>query len=659
MATNPPIHRPTFYPDERVDLIDFVDAIVYGQLEGVRQQNVIFEPASHDYALVFEGFALSIFGGGTGVSVDLSGTPAIFGTEARDGNLHPGRICGSEQGITTQELLVTNFTPPPVGASTYDLYVRLGYQLGNSENRLFWDRTSNQEVSLLTNTRAQAYYTLTAVVNGAPNPYTGQAYKLGEVTVDGALNVTSVVGTRIFYFEEGEANDFAATGWGDGANDRNDTREADGVEDLNTHVKMVRRQLADIMGEDDPGAFPAASTKKPWGVVLNSLPSLYTLLQGHWESGHADAGSHKGFQIKGNPATYQNFIIFNDTTGPVPSATIVHGDDGAVSDLGGNLLIGGFTGPAFPQVDGFTLRVVCQGAATAGGIIIGHGDGIIDRDLDPLEEAHLRFGNTGKVAGWKTTQDYALVAVGGATDDLKELRIEVGAAQVGAWMNGGDFRLKSGKEYGYLTDREFLRCFNASDFRLKDGSAHSASGLMVSDTSMDGAGGITDQWFLVLNDISGGLSPVDGWALVDPSGSNIPGGTLEPDHLLAGSAWMASGMKITIGDECKLDCEFNTNYIANNGALQLLLCRMSNGIWEQIAYAQIAVTTTTRGRRAGNWTAAGAWPGGTEYALDLSSYTYGLMIVPYHTGGAGDAITGQVAVYGATVAFRVKEKFGH
>lgn len=660
--------RPRFESGERVDLLDFARTILHGHLEGDRNMRCLLRRRDGvtPSGLVFSGFGIAPnLPAHTAVVVSLANDSRMLLHERQDTNNYYGRICEDEQGAgQIPELGVADFTPPAGAAAgvLYDLYVRMTYDPVAQEQRIFWNPTIADEEAQLMYTASRPVYQLNAVHSGAAAPWP-EGVKIAEInvgdTIVGQIHVADITETRTYFFEGEDATDFLPTTlWGAGA-DRNDTRDADGVNDLYTHVQMVRRQLADIMGQGDPAAL-ALTTHKPWGAIDTFLPSLYTLGLEHFPAGHADVGHHRSLEI--HDALGAALITFVDTGGgPAASEVIAHrGDD---------LVFGRAVGTSA------MVRVISRAPGVPGGLVIGGPNGIggAPGDMGGGEAAHLRFGDIEPAGAWNTGRDFALVARGAAADADRQLGFEVGGggADSARVYGNGRLRILAAADYGYLTAKQIHRRLSGSDFLpISDGLGGAGGALVQLAVDMPALVGVygNNLWIAVQQDVAGARLAGGGWAaqqlVTGDATDRIAANRLASGRLTASLALIPNGMTIdtVTPGQVEVTCESDAQFAANHQLeIQLIAQLTATGPPLQVAYARVS-PAVVKANRLGNWIQGPDWAAhnGGSGVINHFGWCYSLVIGAYDAGGAGTVCAGaEVAVYSVGLPFNVSGQFSH
>lgn len=171
---------------------------------------------------------------------------------------------------------------------TYDVYIRAVYSDGTFENRVFWNPGSSAEYIDYTATRRLVLWETTFVSESSPSP---GAEWLRVWSVDVASTVITGTTDHRQLFFEGPADDTYSAEWGDGANDRNSDRSLYGATDWWTWAQLVRRQIADVIGD-------AVGAHTHWAEVPIELTQL---AQEHYAeaAGASKRGKHKDITFGG------------------------------------------------------------------------------------------------------------------------------------------------------------------------------------------------------------------------------------------------------------------------------------------------------------------------------------------------------------------------
>lgn len=233
--------RPTWYPNERVDIADLraaTGALVLAELE--RWQRVLTLPAGRSTtgqaatsARVLSGFTRTIVGN----VFTLAAGAGIFARND-SGALSFG-LLGGDQAPASYALTLGS-------DGVHAIWVRMVETPSATENRVFWDATGATEVVESVTTRTVATWEAVSRLASAGPPGLGEYAKLWEATVAGGV-ITASADFRHFFFEgSAHPSDAYEHEWGSG-NDRNADRATYGVQDLHRFVSMVRRQLSDIV----------------------------------------------------------------------------------------------------------------------------------------------------------------------------------------------------------------------------------------------------------------------------------------------------------------------------------------------------------------------------------------------------------------------------
>jgi hypothetical protein len=236
--------------------------------------NRILPNASTDPQIIV-GFGLSDYTLTVSSTAKLSFGVAIVRLQ-KDGDLYYGFLLGLQDP--------TSYTLDFSGASndTYSVYIRAVHADGDQENRVFWNAGSSDEYVDYTTTRRRVTWEASYVSSSAAAPGS-EWVKVWDVSVTGGV-IQTVTDRREFYYE-GRKDDSYSHRWGDGTNDRNDSRDLYGVTDRYTWDQAIRRQLADIIGEGGPTQW--------WAEAPIDLTDLETE---HY-SGGAYPGGHKQVNV--------------------------------------------------------------------------------------------------------------------------------------------------------------------------------------------------------------------------------------------------------------------------------------------------------------------------------------------------------------------------
>lgn len=223
--------------NERIDLIDFQFALNESLENALRDQGRGFltNPNGVVTTWILSGFGMTNV---LGKQLTVTKGRALLGYRL-NGATNFGML--SLDGDATKIIDMTAFTP-----GTYNVYVRFEYVDTDSTSRVFWDPAgTGSEFTQTVPTRLQANWSMRVELSSPGTEWT----KIG--TANNAGGSLVLVDTRKFYFE-GAADSAYASGWstdgGGGANDRNASRSAYGVGDLQTFTAATRQSLEDIKG---------------------------------------------------------------------------------------------------------------------------------------------------------------------------------------------------------------------------------------------------------------------------------------------------------------------------------------------------------------------------------------------------------------------------
>lgn len=250
-----------FLPNERVDV---------GDAEAL-QRNVLTDHRAHWMGFVFGNtataadlrricvpFTMSL---ATTSTVTITAGVGIAAELLPDNTREWGVVFGNE----VQASQTLDFTGQPV--QTYTVYVRYTNSPGKVGARVFWNSTTADEDVDAIETR---YVVDWDVTYGTVSP--GDEYiPIGTVVWDGSLLAGDITTTAHMVFE-GDSTAAYAQEWGDGANDRNADRVANGVHDLYTWIQAMRRQITDIIGGGK--AWYAAPVRGLDDTVYVSIPGV-------------------------------------------------------------------------------------------------------------------------------------------------------------------------------------------------------------------------------------------------------------------------------------------------------------------------------------------------------------------------------------------------
>ena len=645
--------RPTFFPDERVDLPDFANGISYGRRVVDQALRALLVPKATAQGQVLEGFALVVNGAGNGVRIVWGTDDRMLLSELADGTRYAGHVAEVEDGTASVELLLANFSPAALN-SHWDVYLRRVFDPSDAQNRAFWSVSVSSEVLQSVLTQDTPTFELCTVAHGAASPGTEWS-EIGQVdNSGGAVGViiaNDVTPMRNFLFEGSEVSVGVRykPSWGDGAHDRDANRALYGAHDLATFVQLVRRQIQDILGAG-PAGVPIGGMRV-WTNIYGTLPSLYDLSNEHGHAGTVPEGHHLNTEIWS--PTGIGRLTFHNQTAPGPGvgldAVLLHGG-GLAADSHNDLFLGGlsYMGP--------TVRIAAPGAGLAGGLIIGGPDGILDADMAAGQLSWLRFGNLIPGAGWDQGKDFRWIAGGAAADANRFLVAQVGlvgtlidaltlrgTGEVAAASVGGYFSAVALTGYRTQAAAVVYRSIDPSAF-VPGGKAYQGTVADLTATAVD-----TPWWDRVHNDLAGN-SVYGAGVTNDVLPKDVSTGVASGNPLVASLGWLPNGAIIQAGDAVHLSYETNAGWANPVGECHyaVAIIRKSLGVRTIIAYARF---TPADGAHAlaqfsANWLGAGG-------TIDHATGTYFIEVTSDTTAAiAPGNLTGGFAWFELDIPFR-------
>jgi hypothetical protein len=616
--------RPLFYSDERVDLLDFVRALLYGQVEATRNLRALLVPEADPRGYVFEGFAITPNGIGNGVLITFGADGRMLLGENRDGTIFNGHIAEDETGALTVELLCADFTPP-AGIGWYDLYIRLILDPGTGENRAFWSSVLGSEYLALVDTSDRPTFALAAVTHGAAAPW-AEGVKIAEINnaVPGFIALGEINPLRRFFFE-GEEDVFYHPSWGDGANDRNANRALHGVHDLYTFSEFVRRQLMDIMGHDlDAFLFP-------WTAVHSYLPSLSSLKVEHTYSGHAWGSHHYAIEMHGAAsANVKLSFVPHDAS---PTLAIQQGN--------------GYLDFCRPAGGSPALRMLLSGIGLDGGLSISgpHGPAA---DMLAGDAAYLLFGK----ADLATMEDFRIKTSGGAgfAARLVEFIARSPGTTAFSITGAGDITslndVFSGARYKHTAAEVFTLTIPGESF-VPIGAAVAYPLIAASIAAP------TASIAQLVYGFTTGATPELGIAFDQTATGDLAGHVLSADRLAAPLTCLPNFTFLLGGGPCNLECEATAAFLAAaNQRIEFgIIARRRIAAPGAPAYYVVAIVRFLPTVAPG--TKASVWVNGPDIAahgsvFDHSVYSYSL-IAQVYDGGALGVAAGAAAGYGLSL----------
>lgn len=222
-----------FESNERVDLGDFGNMIDGAPQALIRQPNEEFltDPGGAVKSWIIDGFAMSDLGAG---QLKITKGRALL-AQREGAEIHYGAL--TTEGDASKTLDLSGY-----GNGTYDIYIRFQYVDAETQSRMFWNPSgSGTEFAQSIQTRRQANWSMRVELASPGDEWT----KIGTVEIaGGVIGGAGIVDERNFYFE-GKVSDTYANTWGSSP-DRDATRAADGIKDLQTFTAAVRTLFEDL-----------------------------------------------------------------------------------------------------------------------------------------------------------------------------------------------------------------------------------------------------------------------------------------------------------------------------------------------------------------------------------------------------------------------------